>query len=43
MNSTANRLQAAPDNLSFPKAEEEVLEYWKSIDAFQTSLKLSEG
>ena len=43
MNSTANRLQAAPDNLSFPKAEEEVLEYWKSIDALQTSLKLSEG
>lgn len=22
------------DNVSFPKAEEEVLKYWKEIDAF---------
>ncbi|RDB24889.1 Isoleucine--tRNA ligase, cytoplasmic [Hypsizygus marmoreus] len=27
----------------FPKEEEKVLAYWKEIDAFRTSLKLSEG
>ncbi|KZT42443.1 hypothetical protein SISSUDRAFT_980077 [Sistotremastrum suecicum HHB10207 ss-3] len=32
---------SAPFN--FPQEEEKVLEYWKEIDAFQTSLKLSEG
>eukprot|EP01090_Pellita_catalonica_P012163 TRINITY_DN2584_c0_g2_i1.p1 TRINITY_DN2584_c0_g2~~TRINITY_DN2584_c0_g2_i1.p1 ORF type:complete len:292 (-),score=31.31 TRINITY_DN2584_c0_g2_i1:28-903(-) len=32
-----------PVNISFPKAEEGVLKFWKEIDAFQTSLKLSEG
>ena len=39
----SSELQPAPDNLSFPKAEEEVLKYWNEIDAFKTSLKLSEG
>ncbi|THH16247.1 hypothetical protein EW146_g4367 [Bondarzewia mesenterica] len=28
---------------NFPKEEEKVLNFWKEIDAFQTSLKLSEG
>ena len=28
---------------NFAKEEEKVLAYWKQIDAFQTSLKLSEG
>ncbi|KAH9942336.1 tRNA synthetases class I-domain-containing protein [Epithele typhae] len=36
-----------PHNLSasfnFAKEEEKVIEYWREIDAFQTSLKLSEG
>lgn len=32
-----------PDRLSFPTAEEGVLEHWKAIDAFHTSNKLSEG
>ena len=27
----------------FPKEEEKVIAFWKEIDAFQTSLKLSEG
>ena len=27
----------------FPKEEEKVLKFWREIDAFQTSLKLSEG
>ncbi len=27
----------------FPKEEEKVLAFWKEIDAFRTSLKLSEG
>ncbi|KAJ1869736.1 isoleucine--tRNA ligase, partial [Coemansia sp. S17] len=28
---------------SFPREEEKILEFWREIDAFQTSLKLSEG
>lgn len=28
---------------SFPEEEEKVLNFWREIDAFQTSLKLSEG
>lgn len=28
---------------NFPKEEEKVIEYWREIDAFRTSLKLSEG
>jgi isoleucyl-tRNA synthetase len=28
---------------SFPKEEEKVLKFWREIDAFQTSLKLSQG
>ncbi|KAI0049465.1 isoleucine-tRNA ligase [Auriscalpium vulgare] len=28
---------------SFPKEEEKVLQFWREIDAFKTSLKLSEG
>ena len=27
----------------FPKEEEKVIAFWREIDAFQTSLKLSEG
>lgn len=30
-------------SFSFPKEEEKVIAYWREIDAFQTSLKLSEG
>ncbi|KAA8896279.1 tRNA synthetases class I-domain-containing protein [Sphaerosporella brunnea] len=29
--------------MDFPKEEEKILEFWREIDAFQTSLKLSEG
>jgi isoleucyl-tRNA synthetase len=28
---------------NFSREEEKVIEYWREIDAFQTSLKLSEG
>jgi valyl-tRNA synthetase len=28
---------------SFPEEEQKVLNFWREIDAFQTSLKLSEG
>jgi len=31
------------DKISFPGEEEKILQYWEEIDAFQTSLKLSEG
>jgi isoleucyl-tRNA synthetase len=30
-------------SFNFAKEEEKVLQYWRDIDAFQTSLKLSEG
>ena len=35
--------EATPERIDFPRMEEKVLELWKSIDAFQTSLRLSEG
>ncbi|KAI8326453.1 isoleucyl-tRNA synthetase [Martensiomyces pterosporus] len=37
---------SAPESshqLSFPKEEEKVLAFWREIDAFKTSVKLSEG
>jgi isoleucyl-tRNA synthetase len=33
----------AQQRFDFPKEEERILAYWKEIDAFRTSLKLSEG
>eukprot|EP01100_Stratorugosa_tubuloviscum_P007126 TRINITY_DN2995_c0_g1_i1.p1 TRINITY_DN2995_c0_g1~~TRINITY_DN2995_c0_g1_i1.p1 ORF type:complete len:1143 (+),score=551.91 TRINITY_DN2995_c0_g1_i1:135-3563(+) len=36
-------MNSVPVSIKFPSIEEEVLSYWESIDAFQTSLKLSEG
>jgi isoleucyl-tRNA synthetase len=36
-------LLAPSTHFKFSAMEENVLAYWKSIDAFQTSLKLSEG
>ncbi|KAJ2492852.1 isoleucine--tRNA ligase [Coemansia sp. RSA 2050] len=33
----------ASSQFSFPREEEKILEFWREIDAFQTSLKLSEG
>ena len=32
-----------PDKLSFPAEEEKTAQFWKDINAFHTSLKLSEG
>jgi isoleucyl-tRNA synthetase len=31
------------DKVSFPAEEENILQYWKEINAFETSLKLSEN
>lgn len=31
------------ESYNFPKEEEKILDLWKNIDAFKTSLKLSEG
>jgi isoleucyl-tRNA synthetase len=28
---------------NFPAEEEKIIQYWREIDAFQTSLKLSQG
>jgi hypothetical protein len=36
-------LPAVSAQFNFPKEEEKVLAFWKEIDAFRTSLKLSEG
>lgn len=32
-----------PEKISFPSEEEKVLQLWEALDAFKTSLKLSEG
>jgi isoleucyl-tRNA synthetase len=32
-----------PDYFSFPREEEKISKFWEDIDAFRTSLKLSEG
>lgn len=32
-----------PSTMDFPKEEERILEFWREIDAFRTSVKLSEG
>ena len=38
----ASKFASVGDKISFPDEESKTLEYWKNIDAFQTSLKLSE-
>ena len=35
--------QPVPERPSFPGEEEKVIEYWRSIDAYKTSIKQSEG
>ncbi len=30
-------------SISFPATEEEILSFWREIDAFQTQLRLTEG
>jgi isoleucyl-tRNA synthetase len=37
-----SRFEGVSDKISFTEEEEKILDYWNSIDAFQTSLKLSE-
>lgn len=34
-------LDSVPDSINFFEAEEEIFQYWKDIDAFQTSIKQS--
>lgn len=36
-------LEVVPERLNFARTEEDILEFWKRTDAFQTSLRLSEG
>lgn len=38
-----SKFASVSDKINFSDEELKVLEYWKRIDAFQTSLKLSEG
>ena len=32
-----------PTRIDFPKMEEEILAFWKKVDAFQTQVKLSKA
>lgn len=36
-------VEPVPESINFPQEEEKIIEYWKKIDAFKTSLKLSKG
>lgn len=36
-------VEPVPENIDFAQEEGKILEYWKQIDAFKTSLKLSKG
>ncbi|XP_067934443.1 isoleucine--tRNA ligase, cytoplasmic-like [Watersipora subatra] len=36
-------VESVPDHINFPKAEEEVLAFWKDIGAFERSLELAKG
>lgn len=38
-----SKVTLVPDNFDIPAEEEKVIELWKDLDAFQTSLKLSKG
>ncbi|KAM3965585.1 isoleucyl-tRNA synthetase [Aphomia sociella] len=37
------KIDRVPENIDFPKEEEKILQFWKDIDAFQTSLKQSKN
>mmetsp|Transcript_24348 Transcript_24348/g.35710 ORF Transcript_24348/g.35710 Transcript_24348/m.35710 type:complete len:1186 (+) Transcript_24348:56-3613(+) len=39
----SQRFDSVCDKLNFPEEEENILQYWKEIDAFNLTLKLSEG
>ena len=39
----SNRFDNVVDKINFPNEESKTLEYWNEIDAFKTSMKLSEG
>jgi len=41
--SAMSRFQDVADKINFADEEVKTLKYWADIDAFQTSLKLSEG
>jgi hypothetical protein len=36
-------VEPVPESIDFAQEEGKILEYWKKIDAFKTSLKLSKG
>lgn len=41
--SNMSKFASVIDKIDFASEEQKVLDYWKDINAFQTSLKLSEG
>jgi isoleucyl-tRNA synthetase len=38
-----SKFPSVTDKIGFAAEEDKILAYWKEIDAFETSLKLSEG
>lgn len=38
-----NKISQLPDKVNFPEEEDKILAYWAEIDAFKTSLQLSEN
>ncbi|XP_018567070.1 isoleucine--tRNA ligase, cytoplasmic [Anoplophora glabripennis] len=43
MYSDSGQVLRVPETINFPEEEEKIINYWKKIDAFQTSLKQSKG
>lgn len=43
MSAPENRFASVGDKINFPTEEDNVLNYWEEIDAFQESIRLSEG
>ena len=43
MSAPENRFAAVGDKINFPSEEDNVLSYWEEIDAFEESIRLSEG
>jgi isoleucyl-tRNA synthetase len=40
---STNNFTDVAASISFAEEEQKILQYWKDIDAFHTSLKMSEG
>lgn len=43
INIMALKVNRVPENIDFPKEEENILKFWKEIDAFHSCLKQSKN